>query len=631
MTSNSVRGLASIIIPCWGQLEFTRKCIPALFRQTGPNWELIVINNGSTDGTGDYLAGVQDASPVPVTVIANATNRGFPAAINQGLQYARGEYLVLLNNDVVVTDGWLDQLTALTNVASEDKHQISNLKPQMGTGGFVHRRTSTKSQISNLKWGPVVSLHREDKHQISNLKPQMGTGGFVASEDKHQISNLKPQMGTGGFEPLESHPFPGRNITVVDLAPGDHQEPGSVGQATTRIGLVGPMSNYAAPPQLVADVPYQDLDDMKAFARRWRDEHRGKWFTVPKLSGFCLLMKRAVYDAIGGLDEQFGLGFFDDDDLALRARRAGFELAVAHDLFVHHFGSRTFVGNGIDAERLLDENAARFSAKWGDAAPRQMRVPLKAFPGGPQQRRTKSNGSGPKPGTVPCNGSSNRLSTSSARPSLAISEVDRARVSLTMIVRDEEKNLSSCLESVRGLFDEIVVLDTGSKDRTIEIARSFGARVFDFVWVDDFAAARNAALARATGDYAFWLDADDLIEPPERTKLEALLRSLGRGGKMPAYVIRCACDPGPDGSGGDTVVDHIRLFPLIEGVRWTYRVHEQILPALKRAGVPLDWPEITVRHTGYADRALRMRKLDRDWRILCEELAERPNEPFTSV
>ena len=57
--------------------------------------------------------------------------------------------------------------------------------------------------------------------------------------------------------------------------------------------------------------------------------------------------------------------------------------------------------------------------------------------------------------------------------------------------------------------------------------------------------------------------------------------------------------------GGDTVVDHIRLFPVIEGVRWTYRVHEQILPALKRAGVPVQWTDITVRHTGYADRALR--------------------------
>ena len=115
-------------------------------------------------------------------------------------------------------------------------------------------------------------------------------------------------------------------------------------------------------------------------------------------------MKRAVYDAIGGLDERFGLGFFDDDDLALRARRAGFELAVAHDLFVHHFGSRTFVGNGIDANQLLDENAAKFAAKWGDSAPRGVRVPLNAFLGGPHGRRAKSNGPGRRLAMVPLAG-----------------------------------------------------------------------------------------------------------------------------------------------------------------------------------------------------------------------------------
>ena len=106
----------------------------------------------------------------------------------------------------------------------------------------------------------------------------------------------------------------------------------------------------------------------------------------------------------------------------------------------------------------------------------------------------------------------------------------KATVSLTMIVRNEESNISNCLSSVAGLFDEIVVVDTGSKDRTREIAREFGARVFDFVWVDDFAAARNAALARATGDYAFWLDADDVIDPPEREKLQALLGEFARRG-----------------------------------------------------------------------------------------------------
>jgi glycosyltransferase involved in cell wall biosynthesis len=141
-----------------------------------------------------------------------------------------------------------------------------------------------------------------------------------------------------------------------------------------------------------------------------------------------------------------------------------------------------------------------------------------------------------------------------------------------MIVREEENNLPHCLESVRGLFDEIVVLDTGSSDRTIEIARSYGARVFDFVWVDDFAAARNAAPARARGDYAFWLDADDLIEPPDRAKLEGLLDRLrgghpgsvltgtgtgilGRSQSPCAFVVRFACAPGPDGTGGETVAD----------------------------------------------------------------------------
>jgi hypothetical protein len=96
----------------------------------------------------------------------------------------------------------------------------------------------------------------------------------------------------------------------------------------------------------------------------------------------------------------------------------------------------------------------------------------------------------------------------------------------TKIVRNEESNLSSCLRAIDGLFDEIIIVDTGSTDRTVEIARSFGARISDFPWVDDFAAARNAAVARATCDYAFWLDADDVIDPSEREKLEALLRSL---------------------------------------------------------------------------------------------------------
>jgi hypothetical protein len=117
------RGLSLVIVPCWNQLEFTRQCIRALRQHTRPPWELIVIDNGSTDDTAVYLSGVQDATAVPTTVITNAVNRGFPAAINQGLKVARGEHLVLLNSDVVVTDAWLDQLVALANAERNGKQE----------------------------------------------------------------------------------------------------------------------------------------------------------------------------------------------------------------------------------------------------------------------------------------------------------------------------------------------------------------------------------------------------------------------------------------------------------------------------------------------------------------------------
>ncbi len=436
------------------------------------------------------------------------------------------------------------------------------------------------------------------------------------------------------------------------------------------------MSNYASPPQRVDDVPYRDLDAMHEFAGRWRTEHWGKWFTAPKLSGFCVLMTRAVYDAIGGLDERFGLGLFDDDDLAVRARRAGFELAVAHDLFVHHFGSRTFAGNGIDAESLLRENERRFADKWGHAMPRGRRVALSPWAARPEGNPADRGSRGPDTRSLrnpadkdvplqdarPVEGwhrpPGDRETGSERTPIKLLSEVEGppslwrpsaalrttprstpavpgrnrspvpgARVSLTMIVRNEEDNLPHCLESVRGIFDEIVVVDTGSTDRTREIAREFGARVFEFAWIDDFAAARNVALAHATGDFAFWLDADDVVDPGQQATLRALLDGL-YAGEPAGYVVRCACDPSPDGSGGETVVDHVRLFPLREDVRWTYRVHEQIMPALRRAGIPVRWTDLVVRHTGYVNLALRGRKLDRDRRILQEELKDRPDDPF---
>ena len=90
----------------------------------------------------------------------------------------------------------------------------------------------------------------------------------------------------------------------------------------------------------------------------------------------------------------------------------------------------------------------------------------------------------------------------------------------------------------------------------------------------------------------------------------------GGEGSLAAYVVRCSCDTGPNGDIRRTVVDHVGLFPVSQNVRWTYAVHEQILPALRQAKVPVHWTDITVRHTGYSDPALRQRRLERDRKIL---------------
>ncbi len=161
--TTSVRSeLASVIVPCWNQLEFTRQCIAALTRCTRSPWELIVVNNGSSDGTGDYLAGVQDASAVPVTVIANSTNLGFPAAINQGLKYARGEYLMLLNNDAVVTEGWLEQLVALTKAepggpTQGESRETSGQTQTHGGDRSGARRPAPNGHQSAERVGPMVA------------------------------------------------------------------------------------------------------------------------------------------------------------------------------------------------------------------------------------------------------------------------------------------------------------------------------------------------------------------------------------------------------------------------------------------------------------------------------------------
>lgn len=234
--------LVSILIPCCGMREYTKLLVPSLLKHTRTPFELLFLDVGSLDGTAEFIDGLVAGIPnMRIETVRAATDMDIPAAVKDLLARARGEYIVLLNNDTVVTNGWLNQLLGL-----------------------------------------------------------------------------------------------------VQMSPA--------------IGMVGPMSNYAAPPQLVESVPYRmqkrqvgsglaDPVAIDSFAREFREQNKGKWLETERLGGFCLLLKREVLRRVtnqGQLDKWTDLSLFDTDILSSKAREAGFTLAVCRDLFIHHFGTRTF-------------------------------------------------------------------------------------------------------------------------------------------------------------------------------------------------------------------------------------------------------------------------------------------------
>jgi len=188
----------------------------------------------------------------------------------------------------------------------------------------------------------------------------------------------------------------------------------------------------------------------------------------------------------------------------------------------------------------------------------------------------------------------------------------RPLLSLCMIVKNEEKNIGECLKSAQGLADEIIVTDTGSSDNTIEIAKNYGAKIEHFKWTKDFSAARNYSISKATSRWIIWLDADDRL--PENTVVE-FRKILGKEQPNKVFYFEI-CD------GKGTRFLQIRAFPNKEEIKFEGRIHEQILPSIRKLGLAEIQLSLEITHTGYDDPELLKKKQRRNLELFHEQFPD---------
>lgn len=239
-------GITSLILVTFNQINYTLECIQSVKDYTKVDYEIIVVDNNSSDNTVEKLSKYPD-----IKLIQNKENLGFPNAVNIGIRAAAGKHILILNNDTVVTKGWLDRL--------------------------------------------------------------------------------------------------------IDVADSDE-----------KIGIAGPISNIVSGVQVDKNAKYQSIEEMYKYAEKVSKENKGQVQQFPRVAFLCTLIKREVIDKIGGLDERFSPGNFEDDDFCLRAQLAGYKTVIVKDVFIHHYGSKSFKANGeaAYAERMKI-NQQKFVDKWG--------------------------------------------------------------------------------------------------------------------------------------------------------------------------------------------------------------------------------------------------------------------------
>lgn len=191
-------------------------------------------------------------------------------------------------------------------------------------------------------------------------------------------------------------------------------------------------------------------------------------------------------------------------------------------------------------------------------------------------------------------------------------------ITLSMIVKNEEKHLRGCLESVKDIIGEIVIVDTGSNDATLEIAKEHQAEIYHFPWNDDFAAARNFALEKSKGEWILYLDADERLSISSKTELKKLVEENAAGKGKRAY--QCSIKNIDDFNSRPSTMLYTRLFPNDPKIRFEGAIHEQIENSLISNNYKIFKSGIEIIHIGYSTNKDQLKiKAERNLKILLKE------------
>lgn len=735
--------MVSIIILTWNRLDVTRACLESIQRHTPQPHEIIVVDNGSTDDTVAWLQARQQQQPT-VRLLLNTSNRGFAAGCNQGMQAATGEYLLLLNNDTVVTPGWLGGL--LECLAD----------PRVGIAGPV---TNNLSGIQQWPWCNYRSIDELDQFAAAHREqyrycrvPSRRVVGFCMLFRRSlvdQIGMLDERFGSGNFEDddfcLRAALAGYHNVLAADVF---IHHVGSASFDANRIDYRAAMLRNHALFQEKWSRPVVNPDDaariicLKTLEKADQLCRSGQFNQAVELllqEGIGQLPEEArLYQALAEIFLEAGMPKDALDVLreapadsgrtqlllseallgtgAIAAAAGALEQAVdadpgdvarvRGDLLAQLKNFQEATEAYLRAIELQPANAAAYSGladiaeQCNDSASVQRLRRQAALCAGWKQNLLETYHQTLQSDEQRADGvqifkvlrhlfpdvtviaslltdlllhlrrdrEAQEVIEGMFRPGVTQPEafyqaalpvrqrlgplqieVGRKQqgvsVSLCMIAKDEEGCLAACLQSAKPLVDEIILVDTGSSDRTRELAGLFGAQVLEVPWQGDYAAARNSALSAAQGDWILSLDADEVISPLDYELFRQLVAEAA--GTRVAFTVTTRnyttrLDPenwqanrgeypNEEAGRGWMPSDKVRLFPNLSQIRFENPIHEMVEPSLERCGIPCRETDFVVHHYGYLDDRRQQRKKEYYYQLGKKKYEESGGAPHALV